>query len=108
MPHVIAKSTRSGEYVPIDHPDAAPEVISGELRKVTMDHDGTMHPSGYPHGAVDYVPVEHVEQYAAEARTRWQSVTVGQEHDSGPGGDDQHLIAVDHPVAVALAGKAAK
>lgn len=107
MPHVIAKSAVTGQYVPLDHPDAAPEVISGELRKVTMDN-GSDHASGIAHGAVDYVPVEHVQQYAAEARTRWQSVTVGTEHESGPGGDDQHLKDDDHPAVVAALSKVSK
>jgi hypothetical protein len=104
MPHVIAKSTVSGQYVPLDHPEADPEIISGELRKVTMSNDDG-HASGFAHGAVDYVPVEHVQQYAAEARTRWQSVTVGESHDSGPGGDDQHSQADDHPAVVRALGK---
>lgn len=39
------------------------------------------------HEAVDYVPANQVDQYTADARTRWQSVTVGNEHDAGPGGD---------------------
>lgn len=112
MPHVIAKSSVTGNYVPLDHPEATHEVISGELRKVTMHNVGQQPTDDGPrevhHEAVDYVPVEHVQQYAAEARTRWQDVTVGTAHESGPGGDDQHLLADDHPVAAALNSKVSK
>lgn len=106
MPHVIAKSNVTGNYVPLDHPEAVPEIISGEKRKVTMRNrvvtqvaDGTL---DVWHEAIDYVPIEHVDQYAAEARTRWQEVTVDHSagHDSGPGGDDQHVVDDDHPAAV--------
>lgn len=37
--------------------------------------------------AVDYVPVEILDTYVADAKTRWQFVSVGDEHDAGPAGD---------------------
>lgn len=39
--------------------------------------------------AVDFVPVEILERYLADARTRWQHVTVPDpdKHDAGPAGD---------------------
>ena len=40
------------------------------------------------HEAIDYVPLEILAAYVADAKTKWQLVEVGDEHDSGPGGDD--------------------
>lgn len=40
------------------------------------------------HEVTDYVAVDHIEDYVADAKTRWQSVTVGDETDHGPGGAD--------------------
>jgi hypothetical protein len=68
-------------------PAKAPRV---EKRKVTMKSavilaDGT-------HGEImaqDFVPLEYLDEYIADAQTRWQSVTVDRDkHDPGPGGDD--------------------
>lgn len=36
--------------------------------------------------AVDYVRPDHLEVYVADARTRWQNVTVSDEPDAGPAG----------------------
>lgn len=38
----------------------------------------------------DYVPVEHVDAYVADAKTRGWAVVevVGDSHDAGPAGDD--------------------
>lgn len=38
------------------------------------------------HQAEDFVDVEHLDVYVADAKTRWQAVTVGDEPDHGPGG----------------------
>lgn len=74
-----------------------------EKRKVTMTNaiatpDGVM-----THEAVDYVPVDLLDAYLADAHSRWQSVVVGpDEHDPGPGGDDgqtTYLAHLDHPLA---------
>jgi hypothetical protein len=68
-------------------PAKAPRV---EKRKVTMKSavilsDGT---TGQV-TAEDFVPVEYLDEYIADAQTRWQSVTVNRDkHDPGPGGDD--------------------
>lgn len=96
MPHKIAKSRRTGEYVPIDHPDAQVEEIKGEYREVVMTSDPA-HPM--QHVATTYVPVEHLDQYVAEARTRWPSVVVPAPdvHNSGPGGDMQHWYDDEEP-----------
>lgn len=77
-----------------------------EKRKVTMTNvsatpgeDGSV--TITRHEAVDYVPLDLVEQYVNYERTtqvpdpktgvvgpKWQLVTVGEEHDAGPGGDE--------------------
>jgi hypothetical protein len=36
------------------------------------------------HTATDYVPLDILDAYVADAHLRWQSVTVGAEHDGGP------------------------
>lgn len=51
---------------------------------------------------VDYVPVEILDAYVADARTRWAYVGVGEEHDAGPAGDDGETNELPH-----LAGKSA-
>lgn len=115
MPYLIAKSARTGQHTTIDDPDAVVEEISGQMRKVVMRStvkeqrpDGTILETG--HEAIDYVPVEHLDQYTAEARTRWQEVLVEDPsvHNAGPGGDDQHLYAEDHPVTVKYAASKAE
>lgn len=60
-----------------------------EKRKVTMLSVSAM-PDGAiaRHEAVDYVPTDILDAYVTDAQGRWQSVTVGDEHDPGPGGDD--------------------
>lgn len=60
-------------------------------RKVTMrnfvttvDEDGV--PQVHTHEAADYVPPDILDAYVADARTRWQAVTVSEQPDAGPGG----------------------
>lgn len=60
-----------------------------EKRKVTMQSailnaDGTTAILT----AEDFVPLDILDDYMADARTRWQQVTAGNKHDSGPGGDN--------------------
>ena len=61
-----------------------------EKRRVTMTNALAMPtPDGGPvnvalHVATDYVPLDILDTYVADARTRWQSVEVGTEHDGGP------------------------
>lgn len=56
------------------------------------------------HDFNDYVPVDILDAYVEDAKTRWQFVEVGTEHDSGPAGDaglthyPEHL-SVGHPHA---------
>lgn len=76
----------------------------GEKRKVTMTNivyhgkDDEGKDIFARHEVNDYVPVQFLDQYVTDAKTRWASVDVGDEHDSGPGGDDgvthypEHLL----------------
>lgn len=36
------------------------------------------------HEAIDYVPVEGLEEYIVDAKERWQSVTYSTEHKDSP------------------------
>ena len=38
--------------------------------------------------ATDYVPLDILDAYVADAKTRWPMVEVGTEHDPGPAGDE--------------------
>lgn len=70
-----------------------------DRRKVTMKSVGlAVNGETQIHEAVDYVDIEHLEVYVADAKTRWQSVVVGDETDHGPGGEDGHynLHAATH------------
>ena len=52
--------------------------------------------------AVDYVRPDFLDAYVADAKTRWQTVTVSDEPDAGPGGYDgqTHVPArLTHPLA---------
>lgn len=40
------------------------------------------------HEAHDYVPLDLLDAYVADAKTRWQAVSVEDGHNPGPGGDD--------------------
>jgi hypothetical protein len=69
-------------------PAKAPRV---EKRKVTMKSAVIL--SDNTTGEItasDYVPVDILDDYVADARTRWQLVTVENpdKHDPGPAGDD--------------------
>lgn len=64
-----------------------------EKRKVTMQSavlaaDGTTALVT----AEDYVPLDILDDYVADARARWQQVSVGDKHDSGPGGDNGKTV----------------
>lgn len=52
--------------------------------------------NGYPitikHEAVDYVGVDILDAYVADAQTRWQSVAVSDVPDYGPGGEDGETV----------------
>lgn len=114
MPHLIARHP-DGYHVPLAHPDAVVEQISGELRKVRMWNEEPR--NGHYHEVVDYVPVEHVDEYVARAYSNahrdtksgdraWEHVEVGDAHETGDGGPVQHWhdkvpshlsVAVVHP-----------
>lgn len=54
------------------------------------------------HVATDYVNPEFLEAYVEDARQRWQSVTVSDEPDAGPGGFHGQTVVpdtLDHPDA---------
>lgn len=67
-----------------------------------------MHNPGHGHFAKDYVPIvitakdgserDFLSRYVADAKTRWQSVIVGETHHSGPAGDDGHTHYPEHLV----------
>jgi hypothetical protein len=72
-----------------------------DKRKVTMrnfvttvDEDGA--PQVHTHEATDYVPPDILDAYVADAQTRWQSVTVSDETDAGPGGADGETVTPIH------------
>jgi hypothetical protein len=60
-----------------------------EKRRVTMV-------SANGHMAIDYVPLEYVAAYVRDAQTRWDTVTAGTSHDSGPGGDYAPSVVPEH------------
>ena len=54
------------------------------------------------HEFTDYVRPDFLDVYLADARTRWQSVSVSDEADAGPAGyhGQTHVPAhLDHPLA---------
>lgn len=116
--HMIARHPDKTRYLHRDDPDwpVHAEEISGEYRKVTMWNNDDR--NGHGHRAVDYVPVEHLDEYVAvcysnahrdtQAGDRaWDNVVVGEEHDAGPGGDDQHWFD-EHQVRAIHAARAAR
>jgi hypothetical protein len=68
-----------------------------DRRKVTMKSIG-LAPDGTTllHEAIDYVDLEHLDAYVEDAKTRWQSVTVGDKTDHGPGGKDGKYTVHGH------------
>lgn len=58
-----------------------------DKRKVTMTNIFLL-PNGKQGKQVaeDYVPVDILDEYVADAQTRWQRVEVGKDTDHGPGG----------------------
>lgn len=60
-----------------------------DRRKVTMKSI-SLAPDGSTelHQVEDYVDVEHIDAYVADAQQRWQVVVVGDETDHGPAGPD--------------------
>jgi hypothetical protein len=79
-----------------------------DKRRVTMtsfvvngvDEDGK--PVVNKHEAVDYVRPDFLDAYVAAAEANWQSVTVSDEPDAGPGGYEgaTHVPAhLDHELA---------
>lgn len=83
--------------------------MSNEItkRRVTMrDKTTTLREDGseftVEREAVDYVRPDFLDAYVADAKTRWQSVTVSEKPDAGPGGFDGVTVipaTLDHPEA---------
>lgn len=74
-----------------------------DKRRVTM-RSAVLAADGNPHihECVDYVRPDFLEAYVADARTRWQVVTVSDEPDAGPGGyhGQTHVPeSLAHPLA---------
>jgi hypothetical protein len=73
-----------------------------DKRKVTMTTIVALPPDekGNPrqevHEAVDYVGPDFLDAYVADAKTKWQSVTVSDEPDAGPGGYHGQTHVPDH------------
>lgn len=66
---------------------------SVEKRKVTMTNAIAVPGDAvHTHVATDYVPVDQLEEYVADARTRWQLVEVGAEADNGPGDNSNDSV----------------
>ena len=55
-------------------------------RKVTMTSIEQRDGEVVKYEATDYVRPDILDAYVADARTRWQDVTVADEPDAGPGG----------------------
>jgi hypothetical protein len=74
------------------------EGTSMERRKVTMISFFADPVTGMAikHEAIDFVGVDDVDAYVADARTRWQSVIVGTSNEHGPGGDKGHYALPQH------------
>lgn len=53
------------------------------MRSVGLGANGELQ----THEATDHVDIAHLDAYVADAKTRWQSVTVSDEIDHGPGGE---------------------
>lgn len=80
-----------------------------DKRRVTMTNwvvagvdPETNEPNVSKHEAVDYVRPDFLDAYVAAAQQNWQSVTVSDEPDAGPGGYDgqTHVPAhLDHELA---------
>ena len=54
--------------------------------------------------AADYVKPEELEAYVADAKTRWQLVTVSEEPDAGPAGYHGQTVLMDGTVLEATKG----
>ncbi len=73
-----------------------------EKRHVTMvnvvargvDEDGK--PLLETHEAHDYVPLDLLDSYVEDAKKRWQSVSVEDGHNPGPGGDEGETHYPEH------------
>lgn len=91
LPTEPADPVEAPVVVPDDHPDPKFRV---EMRSVSLAADGTL----IEKHATDYVPQSILDAYVADARNKWQAVTVSDEPDFGPGGLDgdthypEHLI----------------
>lgn len=58
------------------------------MRNVRLADDGTL----VEEQAVDFVRPDFLDAYVEDARTRWQSVSVSDEPDAGPGGYEGQTV----------------
>lgn len=68
------------------------------MRSVTLAADGAVVTTE----ATDYVRPDFLNEYVADARTRWQQVEVSDEPDAGPGGYEGQTAVpetLDHELA---------
>jgi hypothetical protein len=77
--------------------DTAPQITKRRVTMTTLINVDT--PKGveaHKHEAVDYVPLEILDAYVADAKTRWQQVTVSEEPDAGPAGYEGDTVVPSH------------
>ena len=68
------------------------------MRNIRLTDDGTT----VEEQAIDYVRPDFLDAYVADAKTRWQSVSVSDTPDAGPGGYEGQTVVpegLDHPDA---------
>jgi hypothetical protein len=91
-------------------PDSYTPTGEVDKRKVTMrsiipaGFDTKGKPRVHVHEAVDYVRPDILDAYVADARTRWQDVTVSDKPDAGPAGYHGETHVPEH-LAHPLAGQ---
>ena len=74
-----AKATKKEAAPKLQKPDGI------ERREVTMTNVMAVSGGIETHRVKDYVPLNDLEAYVADAKTRWQLVEVGSEPNNGPG-----------------------
>lgn len=73
------------------------------MKAVSLSYDEDGNETRLEHVAEDYVPVDILNAYLEDARSRWPSVVVvSDEHNPGPGGDEglthfPHHLSEGHP-----------
>lgn len=110
--HLVARDS-NGNYVPLDHPDATVEQVSGELRRVHTWNDGGRQ-AGHIHEAETWVPVEHAQDIYDKSLSNkgrdtelgdraWDHAEIDDEHTVAPGADHNQLWRDEIPEGVTVA-----